>query len=184
MDCEKFEDALMDELYGELDEVTSAALRRHASGCARCAERLASLRATRRVVASSAFAQVAPPVDLEARIFAAAHEARKVVPIRSRMTRFVSIAGRWAMRPQTASISSRLRTSWSGTPSEAAIGQLPVATARQPGRAATVRALATSQTLTRTRMAGTAWSRRSSAACGRPRSSSSPACAGRWTTVA
>lgn len=101
MTCEKFEDALMDELYGELDEVTSAALRRHASSCVRCAERLSSMRATRKVLAS-AFAPVDPPADLEGRIFAAAAEARKVVPIRSRMTRFVSVAGRWAMRPQTA----------------------------------------------------------------------------------
>jgi hypothetical protein len=30
MDCEKFESAMMDELYGELDEVTSAAVKRHA----------------------------------------------------------------------------------------------------------------------------------------------------------
>lgn len=101
MDCEKFEDALMDELYGELDELTSAALRRHASGCARCSERLASLRATRKVISAS-FLPVEAPLGLEARIVAAAAEARKVVPIRSRAARFVSIAGRWAMRPQTA----------------------------------------------------------------------------------
>lgn len=101
MDCEKFEDALMDELYGELDEVTSAALRRHASTCARCADRLASLRATRKVLAT-AFTPVETPDGLEERIFAAAAEARKVVPIRSRLSRAVSLAGRWAMRPQTA----------------------------------------------------------------------------------
>src|SRR3954466_7115403 len=68
------------------------------------------------------------------------------------------------MRPATASISSRLRTSPSGTPSDAAIGQLPVAIPGQPGRAATVRALATSETRRRTRMAGPACSLRSSTA--------------------
>ncbi|MBK6690928.1 MAG: zf-HC2 domain-containing protein [Myxococcales bacterium] len=99
MDCEKFQDALMDELYGELDEVTSAALRRHASACSRCAEQLATLRATR----NSAVAALAPfeaPPGLEARILEAAREARKVVPIHR--AGFVSMAGRWAMRPQTA----------------------------------------------------------------------------------
>lgn len=101
MDCEKFDDALMDELYGELDEVTSAALRRHASTCARCADRLSSFRATRKVLAT-AFTPVETPDGLEERIFAAAAEARKVVPIRSRLSRVVSMAGRWAMRPQTA----------------------------------------------------------------------------------
>jgi hypothetical protein len=101
MDCEKFEDALMDELYGELDEVTSAAVRRHASTCAKCGERLASLRATRKVLAS-AYAPVSAPTGLEDRIFAAAKEARKVVPFRARATRVISLAGRWAMRPQTA----------------------------------------------------------------------------------
>ena len=35
MDCEKFESTLLDELYDELDEVTSAAAKRHVSGCSR-----------------------------------------------------------------------------------------------------------------------------------------------------
>ena len=38
MDCEKCEPLLLDELYGELDELTSAAVRRHVGGCARCGE--------------------------------------------------------------------------------------------------------------------------------------------------
>src|SRR4051794_6881901 len=42
-----------------------------------------------------------------------------------------------------------------------------VAIARQPGTAATVRALAASHTFTRTRIAGSAWSRRSSSALAR-----------------
>src|SRR5208282_5451908 len=49
MDCEKFETAMMDELYGELDELTSAAAKRHMAGCARCSALLGGLRATRRV---------------------------------------------------------------------------------------------------------------------------------------
>ncbi len=99
MDCEKCEPLLLDELYEELDELTSAAVRRHVSGCARCAAILAGLRATRRLATLPLFE---PPADLEARILAAAAEAQKVIPIRSRISRTVSWAGAWAMRPQTA----------------------------------------------------------------------------------
>jgi hypothetical protein len=100
MDCEKFESALMDELYGELDELTSAAAKRHVSGCARCAALLGGLRATRRV---AALPRVEPPADLEQRILdAAAAATPKAVPLRGRLARAVSLAGSWAMRPQTA----------------------------------------------------------------------------------
>ncbi len=99
MDCEKFEAAMMDELYGELDELTSAAMKRHASGCARCSALLSGLAATRRL---ATLPSVDPPPGLEERILAAAREADKVVPIRRRVGRVVSLAGRWAMRPQTA----------------------------------------------------------------------------------
>ncbi|HTQ46029.1 MAG TPA: zf-HC2 domain-containing protein [Polyangiaceae bacterium] len=99
MDCEKFESAMMDELYGELDEVTSAAVKRHVAGCARCAALIEGLRATRRVAA-------VPPVELppglEDKILAATREAGKVVPLRRRVARGISLAGSWAMRPQTA----------------------------------------------------------------------------------
>lgn len=100
MDCEKFESALMDELYGELDELTSAAAKRHVSGCARCSGLLGGLRATRRV---AALPRVEPPADLEQRILdAAAAATPKAAPLRSRLARAVSLAGSWAMRPQTA----------------------------------------------------------------------------------
>src|SRR5437868_15518116 len=101
-DCEKFEPLLLDELYEELDELTSAALKRHVSGCARCKSSLDSMRATRRMLTSEALPMVAVPEGLEDRIFAAAKEAQKVVPIRSRFSRVLSAAGSWAMRPQTA----------------------------------------------------------------------------------
>jgi hypothetical protein len=99
MDCEKFESALMDELYGELDELTSAALKRHVTGCARCAALIGGFRATRRV---AALPKVEPPAGLEERIFAAAAAAHPVVPMGWRLARAVSLAGSWAMRPQTA----------------------------------------------------------------------------------
>jgi hypothetical protein len=99
MDCEKFEPLLLDELYEELDELTSAAVKRHVSGCSRCASILNGMRSTRRAVTLPI---VTVPAGLEERILAAAKEAQKVVPIKSRMSRVLSIAGSWAMRPQTA----------------------------------------------------------------------------------
>ncbi len=99
MDCEKFEPLLLDELYEELDELTSAAVKRHVAGCARCASILSGMTATRRAVS---LPLVPAPVGLEDRILAAAKEAEKVVPMKSRMSRVLSIAGSWAMRPQTA----------------------------------------------------------------------------------
>jgi hypothetical protein len=99
MDCERFEATLIDELYGELDELTSAATKRHAAGCARCATLLGGLRATRRV---AVLPQVEPSADLEDRILAAAKDAQKVVPIGRKVSRAISWAGSWAMRPQTA----------------------------------------------------------------------------------
>src|ERR1700738_5245782 len=101
MDCEKFETTMIDELYDELDELTSAAAKRHVAGCARCAGLLGGLRATRRVVVQS-LVTVEPPIDLEERILAAARDAQKVVPINRRVSRMVSLAGNSAMKPQTA----------------------------------------------------------------------------------
>jgi hypothetical protein len=99
MDCEKFETAMMDELYGELDEVTSAAAARHVAGCARCAGLIGGLRATRRV---ATIPMVDPPANLEPRILKATAQVHTTVPLRRRVARSVSIAGDWAMRPQTA----------------------------------------------------------------------------------
>ncbi len=99
MDCEKFEATLIDELYDELDELTSAAAKRHVAGCARCAALIGGLRATRRI---AVLPMVSPSADLEDRILAAAKDAQKVVPLERRLSRAISWAGSWAMRPQTA----------------------------------------------------------------------------------
>ena len=99
MDCEKFEPLLPDELYEELDEVTSAAVKRHVTGCSRCGPILDGMRSTRRMVA---LPMLAVPDGLEDRILASVKEAQKVVPIQSRGSRALSWAGSWAMRPQTA----------------------------------------------------------------------------------
>jgi hypothetical protein len=122
MDCDKFESAMMDDLYGELDELTSAALKRHVASCAACAGLLEGLQATLRV---ASVPRVQPPADFEARILRAAFpspvsavsaaaaaapqveaplglQAPSVVPFGRRAARALSIAGNWAMRPQTA----------------------------------------------------------------------------------
>ena len=100
MDCEKFDPLLLDELYEELDEVTSAAVKRHVSGCARCAAGLNGMRSTRRHTAALPMLEM--PAGLEDRILSSVKEAQKVVPIQSRAARALSWAGNWAMRPQTA----------------------------------------------------------------------------------
>jgi hypothetical protein len=99
MDCEKFETAMMDELYGELDELTSAAAARHIAGCARCAALLGGLRATRRV---AVIPRIESPPGLEERILKAAGNVTTMVPLGRRIARSISVAGDWAMRPQTA----------------------------------------------------------------------------------
>ncbi|MDP9001673.1 MAG: hypothetical protein M3O46_16360 [Myxococcota bacterium] len=98
MDCEKFESALIDELYGELDELTSAAAKRHIAGCARCSARIGGLRAARRV---AAVPLDEPSNDLEDRILRATGRASTASP-RRRWAHVLSMAGSWAMRPQTA----------------------------------------------------------------------------------
>lgn len=100
MDCEKFDSLLIDELYDELDELTSAAMKRHASECASCAEKLGGLRATRTL---ASLQEPSFPAGLEERILASSRDMQVVVPIaRGRLSRAVSLAGTWAMRPQTA----------------------------------------------------------------------------------
>jgi hypothetical protein len=68
MDCEDFDQHVIDALYAELDELTHAAFERHVEGCARCAPVYAGLRATRAV---AVLPLEEPPADLEARILEA-----------------------------------------------------------------------------------------------------------------
>jgi len=70
MDCEAFDNALVDALYEELDEVRMRGLERHAEGCASCAEKLAGFRATRDRVPQSILLET-PSENLESRILAA-----------------------------------------------------------------------------------------------------------------
>ena len=101
MDCARFETTLIDELYEELDELTSAAAKKHVAGCAKCSALLGGFRATRRV---AILPLVDPPEGLEDRILAATRRAssQKVVPIHSRVGRAFSAFAAFAVRPQVA----------------------------------------------------------------------------------
>lgn len=99
MDCEKFDSLLIDALYDELDEVTHAAMKRHAEGCARCAGALAGLKATRDV----GVVPIEEPSDgFEDRILEAAFAAHKSSPWPRKVLRALAWAGSHAMRPQLA----------------------------------------------------------------------------------
>jgi TolA-binding protein len=99
MDCEKFDQIIIDALYDELDELTLAAAKRHTDGCQRCQTAWSGLRATRKI---GILPLVEAPVGLEERILAAAREAQRNVAWPKRVGRAVSRAGAYAMRPQTA----------------------------------------------------------------------------------
>ena len=99
MDCEKFDQILIDALYDELDELTLAAAKRHAEGCQRCQSAWSGLRATLKI---GVLPTVEPPASLEPNILQAAREAHGNVPWPKRVGRAISWAGSYAMRPQTA----------------------------------------------------------------------------------
>jgi hypothetical protein len=99
MDCEKFDQHVIDELYEELDELTHAALKRHVEGCSRCAAILSGLRATRDV---GILPIEEPSDDLEARILDAVAFAQKKAPWPRKVLRGLAWAGSHAMRPQLA----------------------------------------------------------------------------------
>lgn len=99
MDCEKFDRIVLDLLYDELDELTSAAAKRHMEHCARCRAIGSGLRATREV---GALPLVEPPDGLELRILAAERHATEQLPLGKRLGRGLSLLAGYAMRPQLA----------------------------------------------------------------------------------
>ncbi len=99
MDCEKFDRIVLDQLYQELDELTSLAAKRHVEHCMRCRRIEAGLRATREV---GVLPMVEPPESLVSHILAAEREAHAVLPARQRFGRAISILAGYAMRPQLA----------------------------------------------------------------------------------
>ena len=99
MDCEKFDRIVLDLLYDELDELTSAAARRHMEHCARCRAIGSGLRATREV---GVLPLVEAPEGLELRILEAEQRATHLLPIGKRLGRGLSLLAGYAMRPQLA----------------------------------------------------------------------------------
>lgn len=99
MDQEKFDQHLMGYLFDELDEVTSAAMKRKIESDADCRDLALGLRATLDV------AQLPieePSDDLEERILSAASLAEQGEPWSRKLLRSLSWAGSHAMRPQLA----------------------------------------------------------------------------------
>lgn len=99
MDCEKFDLNLMDALFEELDEVTRAAMKRHAESCGRCSSVESGMRATLEV---GIVPLEEPSDDLEDRILAAAEAAQRRAPWHRKVMHTLSWAGSHAMRPQLA----------------------------------------------------------------------------------
>jgi hypothetical protein len=99
MDCEKFDQIIIDAVYDELDELTLAAAKRHADGCQHCQAAWSGLRATRKI---GILPLVEAPVGIEAHVMQAAREAHRNLPWPKRLGRAVSWAGSYAMRPQMA----------------------------------------------------------------------------------
>ena len=99
MDCEKFDRIVLDLLYDELDELTTAAAKRHMEHCARCRAIGSGLRATREV---GALPLIDPPDGLEQRIVHAEERATRLLPIGKRLGRGLSLLASYAMRPQVS----------------------------------------------------------------------------------
>jgi TolA-binding protein len=99
VDCEKFDRIVLDLLYEELDELTSAAAKRHLEHCARCRSIAAGLRATREI---GVLSLVDPPEGLEQSIIAAERRFSERLPLGKRVGRALSIMAGYAMRPQLA----------------------------------------------------------------------------------
>jgi TolA-binding protein len=99
MDCEKFDRVVLDLLYGELDELTEAAARRHVEHCSRCKRIASGLRATREV---GALTLMDPPDSLELAILAGERKLNERLPLTKKAGRAISILAVYAMRPQLA----------------------------------------------------------------------------------
>lgn len=74
--CGKFEDAILDLVYGELDDADAASLRTHAADCPACAAAVSEMSAMRRL--SSQAVILTPPAAIDAVILG---EARASAPV-------------------------------------------------------------------------------------------------------
>jgi len=97
MDSDKFDRIVLDLLYGELDELTTAAARRHMDQSARARDIYAHLRATRQL---GVLPTHTPPPDFESLLLEREARLLAELPVRHRLGRLVSMLAGYAMRPQ------------------------------------------------------------------------------------
>jgi TolA-binding protein len=97
MNSDKFDRVVLELLYGELDELTTAAARRHMEQSARAREIYAHLKATRQLGVLPAHA---PLADFETTLMARERRALAELPLVHRLGRVVSMLAGYAMRPQ------------------------------------------------------------------------------------
>jgi TolA-binding protein len=97
MDSDKFDRIVLDLLYGELDELTTAAAKRHMEQSARARDIYAHFRATRQL---GVLPTHTPPPDFEAALLAREARILAELPVRQRLGRVVSMLAGYAMRPQ------------------------------------------------------------------------------------
>lgn len=97
MNSDKFDRIVLDLLYGELDELTTAAARRHMEQSSRAREIYAHLKATRQL---GVLPVHAPPADFESTVMARERTTLAELPWVHRAGRLVSMLAGYAMRPQ------------------------------------------------------------------------------------
>jgi len=97
MNSDKFDRIVLDLLYGELDELTTAAARRHMDQSARARDIFAHFKATRQL---SVLPTHAPPPDFEVSLMERERRALAELPLHLRVGRLVSMLAGYAMRPQ------------------------------------------------------------------------------------
>jgi TolA-binding protein len=97
MNSDKFDRIVLDLLYGELDELTTAAAKRHMDQSARAREIFAHFKATRQL---SVLPTHDPPPNFEAALMERERRALAELPLHHRIGRIVSMLAGYAMRPQ------------------------------------------------------------------------------------
>ena len=99
MDCERFNQVVIDLLYAEVDPAVVSQLQQHLERCEGCAMTLSNLRAARKLLAIPVFE---PPVGVEEPAMRAGQQYCANLPWYRRLAGWVSWAGRFAMHPQIA----------------------------------------------------------------------------------
>jgi TolA-binding protein len=97
MNSDKFDRIVLDLLYGELDELTTAAAKRHMDQSARAREIFAHFKATRQL---SVLPTHTPAPDFEAALMERERRTLAELPLHHRIGRIVSMLAGYAMRPQ------------------------------------------------------------------------------------